>query len=495
MSTLDGAAVPALGLIGKLAQSFGVNEAALRLLLSIFGGYGIAVLYRKHVVGQPNKQLHHLYFVICGLLICLFNFGLETYHSLIAITTTYVLARLLRGCPREFKILNFVFHMSYLLVGYHFTESDEYDILWTMPHCVLVLRLIGFGFDLADGLKEQDKLSKEQKECALAELPSPLELFAFAYLPCSFLIGPQFPYRRYKRFIEGEFKQHDGNLEAGLKRMSVGFVYLIVSQIGAVYFPNTYILSDEYAKVSYFWRLAYLGVWAKVAIYKYVACWLLTEGALIILGISYAGKQENGKHDWSGCSNVNLIILETGYTMQHYVHSFNINTNQWLGQYVYKRLKFLNNRTISYAAALGFLAVWHGFHSGYYMAFFNEYMTVTVEKQFASVWAKTNIDMYADIVSPPFVYPALKYFIQKLYDLFVIGWCMTPFILLSYSRWMKAYSAVNYFVLIGVLVWTIFYQTYKYYVRAAKRREQDSTFGRATTLSPTINDGAHDKRD
>lgn len=67
--------------------------------------------------------------------------------------------------------------------------------------------------------------------------------------------------------------------------------------------------------------------------------------------------------------------------MQHYVHSFNINTNQWLGQYVYKRLKFLNNRTISYAAALGFLAVWHGFHSGYYMAFLNEYMTVTVEKQ------------------------------------------------------------------------------------------------------------------
>lgn len=174
--------------------------------------------------------------------------------------------------------------MSYLLVGYHFTESDEYDILWTMPHCVLVLRLIGFGFDLADGLKEHDKLSKEQKECALAELPSALELFAFAYLPCSFLIGPQFPYRRYKRFIEGEFKQHDGNLEAGLKRMSVGFVYLIVSQIGAVYFPNSYILSDDYAKVSYFWRLAYLGIWAKVAIYRYVACWLLTEGALIILG-------------------------------------------------------------------------------------------------------------------------------------------------------------------------------------------------------------------
>lgn len=36
--SLDDVAVPALGLIGKLAQSLGVNEAALRLLLSIFGG-------------------------------------------------------------------------------------------------------------------------------------------------------------------------------------------------------------------------------------------------------------------------------------------------------------------------------------------------------------------------------------------------------------------------------------------------------------------------
>jgi hypothetical protein len=29
------------------------------------------------------------------------------------------------------------------LVGYWYTASENYDICWTMPHCVLSLRLIG----------------------------------------------------------------------------------------------------------------------------------------------------------------------------------------------------------------------------------------------------------------------------------------------------------------------------------------------------------------
>ncbi|XP_067645316.1 lysophospholipid acyltransferase 5 [Eurosta solidaginis] len=485
-ATESNIAASSLGLLGKLAHSFGATEAALRLLISIFAGYGIAFFYRRTIMHQPDKLIHHFYFATCGLVLCLFNFGYATCHSLIAVTITYVLARLLRSSPRELITINFIFHMGYLLVGYYHTESNEYDILWTMPHCVLVLRLIGFGFDITDGLKEREQLSKEQQENAISELPTPLELVAFAYFPCAFLIGPQFAYRRYQRFVDGEFRQYKGGVEAGLKRLCTGLVYLVIRQIGAPYFPDEYFVSDEYPKAPFFWRLVYMGVWAKLALYKYVACWLMTEGALMCLGISYAGKKENGDNDWSGCTNVNVFILETGYTMQHYVQSFNVNTNQWVSQYVYKRLRFLNNRSISYAAALGFLAVWHGFHSGYYMAFFNEYITVTVEKQFASVWSKSNIDIYANIISPPFVYPVLKYFMQKLYDLFYIGWCMTPFMLYSYPRWMKTYSAINYFVFVVCIVWTIFYQTYKYYERAAKRREQDSTFGRATTLSPTV---------
>lgn len=48
---------------------------------------------------------------------------------------------------------------------------------------------------------------------------------------------------------------------------------------------------------------------------------------------------------------------------------------------VYKRLKFLGNREISQLAALLFLAVWHGLHTGYYMCFFMEFLVMNAEKK------------------------------------------------------------------------------------------------------------------
>lgn len=32
---------------------------------------------------------------------------------------------------------------TYLMAGYYFTATEHYDIKWTMPHCVLTLKLIG----------------------------------------------------------------------------------------------------------------------------------------------------------------------------------------------------------------------------------------------------------------------------------------------------------------------------------------------------------------
>lgn len=35
------------------------------------------------------------------------------------------------------------FFQTYLMAGYYFTATEHYDIKWTMPHCVLTLKLIG----------------------------------------------------------------------------------------------------------------------------------------------------------------------------------------------------------------------------------------------------------------------------------------------------------------------------------------------------------------
>ena len=42
----------------------------------------------------------------------------------------------------------------------------------------------------------------------------------------------------------------------------------------------------------------------------------------------------------------------------------------------------MNNKFYSQAVTMTFLAVWHGFHSGYYLTFFNEILVMQFEKQF-----------------------------------------------------------------------------------------------------------------
>ena len=44
---------------------------------------------------------------------------------------------------------------------------------------------------------------------------------------------------------------------------------------------------------------------------------------------------------------------------------------------------------MSQTATLAFLAVWHGWHAGYYITFFNEFIVISFEKDFSTVWNKS----------------------------------------------------------------------------------------------------------
>ena len=72
----------------------------------------------------------------------------------------------------------------------------------------------------------------------------------------------------------------------------------------------------------------------------------------ILSGLAYNGRWEDGSIKWNGGANVKLRIFEKSSRFQHYVDSFNINTNAWVLNYVYKRLRFLNNRSYSQLGAL-----------------------------------------------------------------------------------------------------------------------------------------------
>lgn len=246
-------------------------------------GYPLAIIYRKQIHTQQPRLIRHLYILLCGLLICLFNYGWLVYHSLTAIIVSYAFITLFNGTT--LVALSFLFHMTYLLIGYYTTATETYDITWTMPHCVLTLRLIGLAFDIADGQRPIDQLSSTQKKSIITQKPSFLEIAAFTYFPASFLVGPQFSFRRYTSFINNEFDKYDGYLSAGGKRAAVGACYLIINVVGSGYLNDKYVISSDFSENhGILMRMLLIGLWGRITLYKYISCWLLTESVAICFG-------------------------------------------------------------------------------------------------------------------------------------------------------------------------------------------------------------------
>lgn len=175
--------------------------------------------------------------------------------------------------------------MTYLMYGYYKTSTETYDITWTMPHCVLTLRLIGLAFDISDGQRPDAELSSAQKKSAIKTKPSLLEVAAFTYFPASFLVGPQFSFRRYLSYINKEFDKYDGYFGAAATRAAIGVCYLLINVIGSGYINDKYVISDEFSvNHGILMRIVLVGIWARIVLYKYIAIWVLAESVAICFG-------------------------------------------------------------------------------------------------------------------------------------------------------------------------------------------------------------------
>jgi len=140
---------------------------------------------------------------------------------------------------------------------------------------------------------------------------------------------------------------------------------------------------------------------------------------------------------------VKLRTLESATWFGHYIEAFNINTNQWCMNYVFKRLKFLNNRMVSQTCTLLFLAVWHGWHVGYYVTFFNEFLVVSFEKDFSAVWNKSvKVGRWREHPA----YTTVTSTAGWLYVNFFLPHCFLPFPLLGWRRFLAAYQGLYFLV-------------------------------------------------
>lgn len=428
--------------VESLAGFFGISDEPARILITVFTSIPLAFLYRGFGT-KLQVNLKHIGFITTGIFFYYFNFGFNVLHHIALVAVTYLIFKLQTNSwqRRTLIAVNLSFLMIYLSACYYLYETDDYDVNFTIPHCLLVLRLIALGFDILDGIKPCGPLSNDQSEAALSEVPSLLELYGFSFMTPAFLVGPIFGLKRYQKFIRGEFDDKSGFLKASFNSFMYGSLYILLRQIGSLLLPGVFFMAPCFKCASFMQKVIYVSLLGKVFLWKYTGIWLLSESALIAFGIAYGPTDEGVISDWGGCRNVNIRLFDLdGVRLNNYIQSMNIQTNKWASNYIYKRLKFLNCKPISFLITTIFLAVWHGFHSGYYLTFALEFFVINFEKEFEAVFNEVLAPRIPRVLR---ILGVFNYLFLRIYNVLVFGICAIPFIFLRFEDWSFVYCNIS----------------------------------------------------
>lgn len=286
----------------------------------------------------------------------------------------------------------FVFLMGHMSIShiYRMIVANPSVVDITGAQMVMVMRLTAFCWNVHDGQLPQAELTDFQRERAIKKLPNLLDYFGYVFFFPSLFAGPAFDYADYQRYISTTMFELPPGVDpskapptrkkrkiprsgtpATIKAVS-GLVWILAFlRCSAIWWPD-YLMSPEYIKYSFLrraWILHMVGLTTRM---KYYGVWALTEGACILSGIGYGGFDPvTGKARWDKLQNVRPLKIEFAQNTYAYLGNWNINTNIWLRNYMYLRVTPKGKKPGFRASMATFItsAFWHGFYSGYYLAF------------------------------------------------------------------------------------------------------------------------------
>jgi lysophospholipid acyltransferase len=271
----------------------------------------------------------------------------------------------------------------------------------TGAQMVLVMKLSAFCWNVADGQLPPDQLSDFQKDRMLPQLPSLVDYAGYVLFFPSLFAGPAFDFADYRRWLDTTMFDVPAQVEAS-KRPPVrkkrkiprsgtpaawkalsGLLWLgLFIYLGPKY-DQSYLTTPAFITHGFLKRVVLLYLVGFTARLKYYAVWTLTEGACILAGLGFNGVDPTtGRVSWNRLQNINPWGVETAQNPRAYLAHWNINTNNWLRNYVYLRVTPRGKKPGFRASLITFgtSALWHGFYPGYYLTFVLATLVQTVAK-------------------------------------------------------------------------------------------------------------------
>lgn len=369
---------------------------------------------------------------------------------------------------------NFFFLMGHLLVNHVQAQvfADSYDpneIDITGTQMVLVMKLSAFGWNVYDGRLPEASLSDFQKDRAIREHPSLLDYFSYVFYFPSILTGPSYDFREYQRWLDlSMFEVISDDTSKRRKKRKIprsgrvsalkcaeGIAWIVLWVLITPYVHVEQLFSPKFLEYSFARRMVYLWILGFTYRLKYYGAWSISEGACILSGLGFNGKDKNGKYKWNRVQNVDPITFETGQNTHVLLEAWNMNTNKWLKNYVYLRVTPKGRKPGFTSTFITFAtsALWHGTQPGYYMTFITGAFYQSLGKAFRR--KVRPIFMESDGVTPgkhKKFYDFLTYFVTQL----GFGYACQPFVILKFGDSMRAWKTVYFsghvFIFLSILL-------------------------------------------
>lgn len=339
-----------------------------------------------------NPKLKNWFIIAVGVFYLVGLFDLWAGLALIVAdaAATYMIAAYVEGPYMPW--IGFVVIMGHMSVSHiqRQAANSPSSIDITGAQMVMVMKLTAFCWNVWDGKQDPAELNDYQRERALKELPNPLDFAAYVAFFPSLMAGPAFDYADYRRWLETTmFDLPPGTDPAkapptrkqrriprsgtpAMMKMATGIAWILAFLVGSGYFSPDTFLTEKYKQLNVPSRIFQMYMMNVVARLKYYGVWTLTEGACILAGIGYKGLDaKTGKPNWDRLTNIRPMGVELAQNSHAYLGNWNINTNNWLRNYMFLRVTPKGRKPGFRATLATFVtsAFWHGFYPGYYLTF------------------------------------------------------------------------------------------------------------------------------
>ncbi|KAJ6538943.1 endoplasmic reticulum protein [Mycena capillaripes] len=426
-----------------LAGAVGASVGQVKLISCLLIAYPLGSLFIR--IPSEKPVLKHLFNI--GVTLFFLFPVLELYSAffqlLASILGTYYIAKYHHGSLMPWIVFTFV--MGHLTVNHviRYVYNFSYETIEvTGPQMVLTMKLTTFAWNVYDGRRPAEDLDKWQMAKRVTQFPSLLEFLGYSFYFPGFLVGPYLDYAEYMDLInETLFKKlavkgkNGRNIPSGRKRvayrkMLFGLAYLGIFVVFTGTWNYSISLTPWFVEQSLLKRIAIYQLCGVLERVKYYAVWTLTEGASILTGLGFTGLSPSGDTLWNGAANVNVFLIELAPNFKVLLDSWNMKTNVWLRECVYKRVTPKGKKPgfRSSMITFGTSAFWHGIASGYYLTFVTGGFITTIARL-----ARANIRplLLPAPGAPPSIAKRAYDVLGTVFTILLLNYAASPFMLLS----------------------------------------------------------------